>query len=148
MYGNHLGNTERVQPESLSRKYGNQKPFRNIGLPSTFAESSQTDIPKSAKVRPSAFLKMDRPHRLFGSSQIFIRQEKRPLRLADTPKPNRQSRQRGRHRKGDETKSPKIGSPHTPKPHPKIGMEFQQDRHQRNQIRETLKLTFVNIFRF
>ena len=36
----------------------------------------------------------------------------------------------------------------TPKPHPKIGMEFQQDRHHRNQIRETLKLTFINIFRF
>ena len=75
MYGNHLGNTERVQPESLSRKHGNQKPCRNIGQPSTFAESSQTDIPKSAKVRPSAFLKMDRPHRLFGASKIFIRQK-------------------------------------------------------------------------
>ena len=113
MYGNHLGKAEREQPESLSRKYGNRKPFRNIGQPSTFAESSETDIPKSAKVRPSAFLKMNRPHRLFGSSQIFIRHEKRPHRLADIPKPNRQSGQRGRHRKGDETKSPKSEVRHT-----------------------------------
>ena len=147
MYGNHLGKAEREQPESLSRKYGNRKPFRNIGQPSTFAESSETDIPKSAKVRPSAFLKMNRPHRLFGSSQIFIRHEKRPHRLADVPKPNRHS--------GGSADIGKVMKPNpqnqksdTPKPHPKIGMEFQQDRHQRNQIRETLKLTFVNIFRF
>ena len=103
------GGNPKGYPESMATN----KPCRNIGQPSTFAESSQTDIPKSAKVRPSAFLKMDRPHRLFGSSQIFIRQEKRPHRLADIPKPNRQSGQRGRHRKGDETKSPKSEVRHT-----------------------------------
>ena len=69
------GCNPKAYPESLSRKHGNQKPCRNIGRPSAFAESSQTDIPKSAKVRPSAFLKIYRPHRLFGSLQIFIRQK-------------------------------------------------------------------------
>ena len=100
-------------PKGYSESMATNKPCRNIGQPSTLAESSQTDIAKSEQVRPSAFLKMNRPHRLFGSSQIFIRHEKRPHRLADTPKPNRQSRQRGRHRKGDETKSPKSEVRHT-----------------------------------
>ena len=36
----------------------------------------------------------------------------------------------------------------TPKPHPKIGMEFHPDCICRNQLAETELLTSVNIFRF
>lgn len=147
MYGNHLGNTERVQPESLSRKYGNQKPFRNIGQPSTFAESSQTDIPKSAEVRPSAFLKMNRPHRLFGHRK-FSSDKKSDLIASQTSRNQIVKVGRGADIGRVMKPNPQNQKSDTPKPHPKIGMEFQQDRHQRNQIRETLKLTFVNIFRF
>lgn len=148
MYGNHLGNTERVQPESLSRKYGNQKPFRNFGQPSTFAESSQTDIPKSAKVRPSAFLKMNRPHRLFGHRK-FSSDKKSDLIASQTSRNQIVKVGRGADIGRVMKPNPQKSEVHTHiETASRIGMEFQQDRHQRNQIRETLKLTFVNIFRF